>query len=147
MVEIDVIKKLKKSGDILVWLRYADDICCFMKNRSFNKIFQKINSWDKDLFFPSTNMNENSLKFLDCELFIINEKIEFNNYRKFGLNTILQNYKKSVMAKRYLISNIWTQIHNVANSSSNEIYLSEGLKNLETIFIGMNTPDTLLRQN
>ena len=73
-------------------------------------------------------MTNNSLIFLDCELFIENSKIEFKHYRKFGTETVFSNYNKAVMPKRYLISNIFTQFHNVADSSSNEFYLMEGLK-------------------
>ena len=80
-------------------------------------------------------MTENSLIFLDCEIFIENEKIEFKNYRKFGEKTIFQNYQKVVSPKKYLISNIFTQVHNVSDSSSNELYLMEGLKKVKTIFL------------
>ena len=145
MMEIDVIKKFEKSGDIISWLRYADDIFCIIKNRSFPKIFKKLNSWDKDLFFTYTNMTENSLIFLDCELFLEDEKIEFKHYPKFGLNTILQNYEKSITPKRYLISNIWTQFHNVESASSNDFYLAEGLKIMETIFYRNGYPKALVK--
>ena len=91
-------------------------------------------------------MTENSLIFLDCEIFIENEKIEFKNYRKFGEKTIFQNYQKAVSPKKYLISNIFTQFHNVSDSSSNEFYLMEGLKKVKTIFLRNQYPKYLLDQ-
>ena len=50
------------------------------------------------------------------------------------------------MPKRYLIFNIFTQFHNVADSSSNEFYLMEGLKKVTTIFLNNEYPKYLLNQ-
>ena len=50
------------------------------------------------------------------------------------------------MRKRYLIFNIFTQLHNVADSSSNEFYLMEGLKKVTTIFLNNEYPKYLLNQ-
>ena len=91
-------------------------------------------------------MTQNSLIFLDCELFIENGQIEFKNFRKFGDETIFQNYQKAVMPKRYLISNIFTQFHNVADSSSNDFYLREGLNRVKNIFLRNQYPKFLLDQ-
>ena len=122
MLEKSVLKKFEKSGDLISWVRYADDICIVIKKGSFNKIFEKINGWDHNLSFTSEKMVNNRLIFLDCELFIENDKIEFKNFRKCGNETIFSNYQKSIMPKRYLISNIFTQFQNVTDSSSNEFY-------------------------
>ena len=80
-------------------------------------------------------MTDNSLLFLDCELFIENDKIKFKKYRKFGENTVLQNYQKAITPKRDLISNIFTQFHNVSDSSSNKFNLLEGLEKVNNIYI------------
>ena len=86
-----------------------------------------------------------SLTSFDCELFIENPQIEFKNYRKFGLDTILQNFEKSIIPKRYLISNIWTQIHHVDNSSSNDFNSSEELTNLKIILYKNENPKYLVQ--
>ena len=91
-------------------------------------------------------MVNNSLIFLDCELFIENDKIEFKNFRKCGNETIFSNYQKSIMPKRYLISNIFTQFHNVTDSSSNEFYRLEGLNLVKNIFLRNGYPRYLLDQ-
>ena len=77
MLENSVVAKFEKSGDIISWVRYADDCCIIIKKGSFNNIFKKIYGWDKNLFFTSEKMTNNSLVFLDCELLIDNRKIEF----------------------------------------------------------------------
>ena len=50
------------------------------------------------------------------------------------------------MRKRYLIFNIFTQLHNVADSSSNEFNLMEGLQKVKTILLNNEYPKYLLDQ-
>ena len=118
-------------------------LCC--KIGSFGKIYKKINSWNGNLFFIFERMSEDRLTFLNCEIFIKNNRIELKNYRKFGLDTLLQNNKESVSPKKYLIANIWTQFHNVADTSSNEFYLLEGLKRAEIILLRNEYPKYLVQ--
>ena len=42
---------------------------------SFDEILSKLNSWDNELVFTSEKMIENSLIFLNCEIFIKNGEI------------------------------------------------------------------------
>ena len=67
MLEESVIPKFEKSGDVITWLRYADDCCVILKKGSFNKVFDKINKWNHNLFLTYENVTDNSLTFLDCE--------------------------------------------------------------------------------
>ena len=46
MLEKSLLKKFEKSGDVISWVRYADDVCIIVKKESFNKIFEKTNGWD-----------------------------------------------------------------------------------------------------
>jgi hypothetical protein len=108
MLEKDVVTKFEKSVDLILWVRYADDVFIIVKKGSYNEIFKNINKWDYNLSFTSEEMVHNSLIFPDCEIFIENSKIDFKNFRKFGTETIFSNYQKSLMPKRYLISNIFT---------------------------------------
>ena len=61
ILEIDVIKKFEKSGDIISWLRYADDKCCIIKKVSFNVRWKNFITYEKS--------QQNSLKSLDWKLF------------------------------------------------------------------------------
>ena len=60
MLEKSLLKKFGKSGDLISWVRYADDVCIKVKKGSFNKIFEKINGWDHNLSFTSEKMENNS---------------------------------------------------------------------------------------
>ena len=41
MLEKSVIEKFENSGDIISWIRYADDVCFIVKNGSFDKVLKK----------------------------------------------------------------------------------------------------------
>ena len=61
-------------------------------------------------------MSENRLVFLESEIYIKNNIIEFKHYRKFGQKTVLSNFKNSKMSQKYSKSNICTQCHNVLDA-------------------------------
>ena len=146
LLEISVIEKFQRNGEIISWLRFADDICCIAKKESVRKIKNKINSWDGSLKFTSVEMTDN-LIYLDCELYISElGKIEFKNYRKNGENTIFQNFRHSVMSKRYLISNLFGQFHRILDSSSNEENFLDGLEKLKIIFLRNQYPIALINK-
>ena len=122
MLEDTVVKKFVKQGKIKFWKRYADDIISIAKKDSTDQIFNKLNSWDPSLNFTIVKMVENSLIFLESEIFISNNSIEFKYYRKFGQKTILSNFKNSKMSKKYLKANIITQCNNVLDACSTYEY-------------------------
>jgi hypothetical protein len=92
-------------------------------------------------------MFENSLIFLDCELYISeNGSIEFRNYKKHGENTITSNYRHSVMSKRYLVSNLFGQFHRILDSSSTKQNFLEGLEKSKVIFLRNQYPIFLINK-
>jgi hypothetical protein len=118
----------------------------YSQKRKYQKILNKINSWDSSLKFTSVEMAEN-LIYLDWELYISElGKIEFKNYRKNGENTIFQNFRHSVMSKRYLISNFIAQFHRIFDSSSNEKKILEGFEKLKIIFLRNRYPIFLINE-
>ena len=133
MLEDTLIKRLQRERKIKFWRRYADDIFCIVSKIDVDKILKKLNNWDSQLIFTVVKMEENRLIFLDSEIFIFENQIQFKHYRKFGQRTVLSNFKNSKMSKKYLKSNIITQCNNVLDACSTyEIFLSslDDLKNL-----------------
>jgi hypothetical protein len=65
-------------------------------------------------------MVENELKFLFCTIFSGNGSIEFETLQKAYLDTIMSNYRHSVMSKRHLNNNITTALNHSENLSSTE---------------------------
>jgi hypothetical protein len=110
LLEESVTEKLKKTGDILSWVRFADDICCIIKKGSLAKVYKKINTWAGNLKFTYENMSENRLIFLDCELYLSQTTtIEFKNYRKNDENTIFKatenlSCQKDTLSQIYLVN-------------------------------------------
>ena len=51
MLERTIIVNLERQGHIFKWLRYADDCVVIAKKGSFDHILEKVNNWDKNIFF------------------------------------------------------------------------------------------------
>ena len=128
MMESTVVKNFEKSGTILKWIRFADDILCVCKKNTVNVILRRINKWSSKLQFTVEHMTDNKLVFLDCLVFLDGDKVLFKKYRKQGLETVITNYKFSVTSKKYKIGNIMTQLHRQKNCCSNDELFLESLE-------------------
>ena len=143
ILERSIVRELQKAGHVVSWLRYADDIITITKKGSRDLILQKLNQWDHHLSFTSETMSENKLKFLDCLIFIKEGKIEFEKVWRNGLDTVLSNYRKSVISPRYTENNILTQLHRTRDSCSSEELFNHKIKDLKTIFKRNSYPSNL----
>ena len=88
MMEKTIVTNFEKNGIILKWIRYADDVLCVCKKSSVNIILRRINKWSSKLKFTVEPMKENKIIFLDCLVFLENEKVLFKKYRKRGLERV-----------------------------------------------------------
>ena len=134
-LERSVIHKLKRQGHIITWLRYADDNLTIIKKGSFDHILNELNSWDHNISYSFEKMNENKLNFLSTTVFVKNEEIQFQPFRKAGPDTILSNYKQAVISRKYLISTMFTLLHHAEYSSSTRDIFIQDLKNQKEIFL------------
>ena len=87
-------------------------------------------------------MIDKKLNFLSTTIFIENGKIEFKPFRKAGPETILSDYKQSVMARKYLISSMYTLLHHAEYSSSTRDLFIQDLENQKEIFQKNAYPET-----
>ena len=148
MLERTVVAKLERQGHIIKWLRYVDDCICVAKKGSFNIIFDKINKWDKRVKFSYEKMDGGELTFLSSRIFLEGNSFQFRTSRKNGQETILTNYKKAIISKKYLISNIYTMLHHSKNScSTHEILLHDMEYNLKPIFLKNAYPLKVIETN
>ena len=143
-LERALINKLVKSGDVISWTRFADDNLAIIKKGSFDKIFNAINNWDEHIFYTSEKLLNNQLNFLSCTIFLKNEQLEFKTFRKSGLNSITSNYQKSIMAKSYLKSNIFTALHYSLYSCSTQELFLEDMPNIKEIFLRNGFPEKIV---
>ena len=134
IMERTVVKNFEKSGTILKWIRYADDVLCVCKKSSVNQILRRINSWSSKLKFTVEHMTDDKLIFLDCLVYRDGRKMLFKKYRKRGLDTVITNYKYSITSKKYKIGNIMTQLHRQKNCCSTEELFLESLEEMREIY-------------
>jgi GTPase SAR1 family protein len=91
-------------------------------------------------------MEQNSLIFLESEIFIFENQMQFKHYRKFGKKTVLSNFQNSKMSEKYLKANVITQCNDVLDScSSFEIVLS-CLEDLKDLLYRNEYPRSLVRE-
>ena len=145
ILERTVVSKLEREGHIIKWLRYADDCIVVAKKGSFEHIFKKVNRWDKNITFSYERMVDNELNFLSSTIYLEGGTFNFRPHRKNGSETILTNYKKATISKKYLVSNISTMLHNAKNSSSNDQILLHDIEtNLKPILLKNSYPFRLV---
>ena len=125
-------------------MRYADDNLTIIKRGSFDIILNALNSWDQNISYSFEKMTDKNLNFLSTTIFIENGQIEFKPFRKAGSETILSNYKQSVMARKYLISTVYTLLHHAEYSSSTRDLFIQDLKNQKEIFQKNAYPEKLI---
>ena len=134
ILERTVVAKLERQGHIIKWLRYVDDCICIAKKGSFNHIFQKINRWDQRVKFTHEMVIDEKLTFLSSCIYLDGHSFQFFPSRKSGQETIITNFKKATISKKYLVSNIFTMLHHSQNSSStHEILLQDMELNLKEL--------------
>ena len=128
-METEIIDNFIKKGVIKSWYRYADDCIVMMRKDSLNEVFSSINSWDEKLKFTMEKMGS-SLVYLDTEIFLQAERLEFKRFRKRGLKTVFSNFEKSLISKKYLICNISNQLHKERDCSLTDKIFKEVLYDL-----------------
>ena len=82
MLESDVIKTHIQTGEIIYYGRYVDDTVIITKKGSKEKIFEKMNFFDKDLIFTEEPIKNNKLIFLDVCLYVESGKLQMKQHRK-----------------------------------------------------------------
>ena len=146
LMETTLIQKFIKNKEIIHWSRYVDDVIVICDKNSINNILEKINGYDHRLEFTIERMKNNTLKFLNMEIFIEKSKIKFRKVFKKDLNTVFTNYTESVSPQRYKNSAIYTQLHRVRDCSSDREQFSKSLNELRIIYTRNNYPSWLVER-
>jgi hypothetical protein len=93
-------------------------------------------------------MVDNEITFLSSTISLANNSFEFRPSRKNGVDTVLPNYKMATISQKFLVSNIFTMLHDSQNSSSNhELLLNDMENNLKPIFLKNCYPLKLIDTN
>ena len=106
LMEKKLINNFIKTGEIVSWIRYVDDVYGIIKIGSKDKILNEINNFDKNyLKFTIAPMVDNSMSFLDTEIYIDDKcELQLKKYRKPTNSDVILNFKHAVTPKKYKLS-------------------------------------------
>ena len=145
-IESEIIIPLLQNKKIEYYRRYVDD-CIIVANKNIiDETFKNLNNHAKTLKFTIENMENNSLNFLDCNVYYDSEtrQFEFKNYQKITKSNVLINYKKSIIPQKYKLSCLSGEIFRMKHTSSTEKNLTNSLKNLKTKFLLNEYPENII---
>ena len=114
-----------------------------VKTGSKEKIFEKMNSFDKELTFTEEPIKNNKLIFLDVCLYVESGKLQMKQHRKSAA-VVYNNFQKAVMPKSQKIATLTGEIFRAKYCSSTENNFNEALSNLESIFLKNQYPKKLI---
>ena len=83
LMEESVIRKHIENGNLIFYSRYVDDVCAIHKTGTEIMIQNEMNSFDNFLSFTTEKMTNNSLPFLDTEIYVDqNDTVQLKFYKK-----------------------------------------------------------------
>ena len=111
MMEAEKILPFEKSGKILKYVRYVDDVFICCEKDSTSNILKSMNSFHDQLKFTKQTIENNSLQFLDCLIYIDEKNIpQFKTYHKKGSELTI-DYKYSISPRNQKISVLCGEIY------------------------------------
>ena len=145
MMEVDKILPFEKTGEILKYVRYVDDVFIFCEKKSTEKILKKMNSFHEQLKFTKKIIENNSLQFLDCLIYIDEKNIpQFKTYHKEGSELTI-DYKYSISPINQKISVLCGEIYRANDSNSNVPDLHNALEYIKIKYKNLNFPENLVK--
>ena len=128
LLETSIVKRLEKSGEIIFWIRYADDVFCIIEKEKSNFILTEINKFDSDLQFTLEKMTENAIPFLDMTIYLdVNNTLQTKFYQKPSASEVVVNFQKSISPKRYKINSLITDLHRCKNTCTTEENMNDAI--------------------
>ena len=145
-LEQKIVKNFEETGKIVHYTRYVDDSIIIIRKSSIRQFLKQINNFDEKLVFTLEEMNvERKLIYLDMLIFI-NEKhsLEFIKYRKNSVDTVITNFERSIVDRKYTKGGIITNIHREYHSSSSDELFLESLDELREVYERNSYPKRLV---
>ena len=144
IMEEQIIKKYM-GGKVIAYFRYVDDILVIGKKGSFDNILKEMNNFDENLNFVLQPMINNSLIFLDTEIYVDDNGIlQFKKYQKPSASDVILNFSKSITPKKYKISTLSGEIFRCNYTNTTDIEREKALKKLKIKFLKNNYPEKLI---
>ena len=147
MIENDVVSKLIRSNEILMFVRFVDD-CLIISDKSAKlKIFTRLNSKRQNMKYTIENSKNNSLNFLDTTLFYCQrtKKLELKHFTKESKSRVMTNFRLSVAPKFQKANAIFTSVNRIKNSTTNSFYEEKAVKNLNKKLLENSYPKNFIK--
>lgn len=144
MMESEKILPYEKNGKILKYVRYVDDvfICCDKKYT--DEILRNMNNYHDQLVFTKQNIENNSLQFLECSIYIDENNVpQFRSYYKEG-SELTVDYKYSISPNNQKISVLCGEIYRCNDNNSNDADLKKSLDYVRLKYRNLNYPEGLV---
>jgi hypothetical protein len=145
LMEERIIENEIKNGNIISYCRFVDDVFCIINKKDQNRIFQKMNNFDKNyLKFTVEEMSNNSLTFLDTEIYLDENKIpQIKKFRKETASDVILNFN-SITPKKYKISTLKGDIFRCNHTCTTDKNLNEALVDLTELYVRNEYPKRLV---
>ena len=144
-MEQKTIKTEIQKNNIVAYCRFVDDVYCVVRKNQKRRILNLINNFDpKFLKFTNQAMANNSLTFLDTEIYINDQNLpEIKKFRKETASDVIMNYK-SVCPKRYKLATLKGDVFRCHYTCSTEENLNKALSDLTELYVKNEYPRRLV---
>ena len=147
IMEQRIIKKEIKNGNIVAYCRYVDDVYCIIRKDHKNRILKLINDFDVNfLAFTHENMVDNSLPFLDTEIYLNPQNMpEIRKFIKPTASEVIVNFK-SILPKKYKLSTLKGDIFRCHYTCSTVENRDIALQNLSELYVKNEYPRRMVEK-
>ena len=145
IMEQKIIKTEIEKGNISAYCRFVDDVYCIIRKDQKNRILHSINNFDpKFIKFTNEVMENNSLPFLDTEIYLDEQNVpQIKKFRKNTASDVIMNFK-SVCPKKYKIATLKGDVFRCHYTCSTEENLNNALNDLAEIYAKNEYPKRLV---
>ena len=146
-MEQRIIRKEIKKGNIVAYCRYVDDVYCVIRKNHKERILNLINNFDVHfLAFTHENMVDNSLPFLDTEIYLNPQNIpEIRKFIKPTASEVIINFK-SILPHKYKLSSLKGDIFRCHYTCSTVENRDIALQNLSERYIKNEYPRRIVEK-
>ena len=145
LMEESIITKHINNGNLVFYSRYVDDILVIYKKGMENTVLSDMNRFDHFLNFTIEKMTNNSLPFLDTEVYVDSENIvQLRFYKKPSASDVKLNFRHSTTPMKYKISTLVGEIYRVTRCTTTESEREIALNSLIETFTKNGYPTKLI---
>jgi len=146
MMELTIIDRHKRNGNIAFYVRYVDDVYCVLRKGTASIVLNAMNSFDPMLQFTIEYMACNKLSFLNTSTFVDeNSILQLRKYRKESSSDVTLHFHLSMPPIKYKISSLVGDIYRCNYTCTTDIELEKTLCDIEHQYLRNGYPQHIIR--